>query len=121
MSETGSSKFKSKPSDGQVNVFESPRSSMAEGELSLDDLFDETKTARQNKSLLVSYELDRMGMGKYQVSDDMSKVSTSLRLLICYLFSLSPLSLLLTFMSGVSSFSVDWATSSISCGLKHTV
>lgn len=34
--------------------------------LSLDDLFDDSKTAKENKSLLMSYELDRMGMGRYQ-------------------------------------------------------
>lgn len=38
-----------------------------EGDLSLDDLFDESKTAKENKSTLLSYELDRMGMGRYQV------------------------------------------------------
>lgn len=39
-----------------------------EGDLSLDDLFDSSKTAKENKSTLLSYELDRMGMGRYQVS-----------------------------------------------------
>jgi Sugar (and other) transporter len=32
----------------------------------LDDLFDPNKSAVENKSLLVSAELDRMGMGRYQ-------------------------------------------------------
>ncbi|KAN0063797.1 hypothetical protein ACQY0O_003847 [Thecaphora frezii] len=38
-----------------------------EGELTLDDIFDPTKTVAENKSMLISAELDRMGMGKYQI------------------------------------------------------
>jgi hypothetical protein len=34
--------------------------------LSLDDLFDINRTAKENKSLLMSDDLDRMGMGRYQ-------------------------------------------------------
>jgi hypothetical protein len=35
-------------------------------EITLDDLFEASKTAKENKSTLMSYELDRMGMGRYQ-------------------------------------------------------
>ncbi|PWN46060.1 MFS general substrate transporter [Ceraceosorus guamensis] len=35
--------------------------------LKASDLFDETKTAKENKSLLMSYELERMGFGRYQL------------------------------------------------------
>jgi hypothetical protein len=42
------------------------RPSQDDGNLSLDDLFDPSKTAKENKSTLMSYELDRMGMGRYQ-------------------------------------------------------
>lgn len=50
---------------GNVNIVPA-RLSQDEDNLSLDDLFDPTKTAKENKSLLMSYELDRMGMGRYQ-------------------------------------------------------
>lgn len=35
-------------------------------DLTLDDLFDPQRSAKENKSLLMSYELDRMQMGRYQ-------------------------------------------------------
>lgn len=38
-----------------------------DSDLSMDDLFDPQKTAKENKSTLMSYELDRMGMGRYQL------------------------------------------------------
>lgn len=44
----------------------SARPSRDEDNLSLDDLFEPGKTAKENKSTLMSYELDRMGMGRYQ-------------------------------------------------------
>ncbi|PWN34086.1 MFS general substrate transporter [Meira miltonrushii] len=37
-----------------------------DSDLSLSDLFDPQRTAKENKSLLMSYELDRMEMGRYQ-------------------------------------------------------
>ncbi|MCO5566029.1 hypothetical protein L7F22_019704 [Adiantum nelumboides] len=37
-----------------------------DSDLSLGDLFDPERTAKENKSLLMSYELDRMEMGRYQ-------------------------------------------------------
>ncbi len=38
-----------------------------EGDMSLDDLFDASRTAAENKSVLISHELDRMGFGRYQI------------------------------------------------------
>ena len=38
----------------------------AELDVTLDDLFDESKTAAENKSLMISAALDKMGMGRYQ-------------------------------------------------------
>ncbi|PWZ03552.1 MFS general substrate transporter [Testicularia cyperi] len=35
--------------------------------LTFDDVFDPTKTLHENKSMMISAELDRMGMGKYQI------------------------------------------------------
>ncbi|SAM85651.1 related to PHO84-high-affinity inorganic phosphate transporter [Ustilago bromivora] len=35
--------------------------------VSFDDIFDATKTLEENKSMMISAELDRMGMGKYQM------------------------------------------------------
>ncbi|CDS00160.1 hypothetical protein [Sporisorium scitamineum] len=37
------------------------------GDVTFDDIFDPTKTLRENKSMMISAELDRMGMGKYQI------------------------------------------------------
>lgn len=37
-----------------------------DSDLSLSDLFDPHRSAKENKSFLMSYELDRMEMGKYQ-------------------------------------------------------
>ena len=37
-----------------------------DSDLNLSDLFDPQRTAKENKSILMSYELDRMEMGKYQ-------------------------------------------------------
>ncbi|GAC75326.1 synaptic vesicle transporter SV2 [Moesziomyces antarcticus T-34] len=37
------------------------------GDVTLDDLFDPTKTLQENKSMMISAELDRMGMGRYQI------------------------------------------------------
>ncbi|KAI3478487.1 hypothetical protein L1887_59542 [Cichorium endivia] len=36
-------------------------------DVTLDDLFDPTKTLQENKSMMISAELDRMGMGRYQI------------------------------------------------------
>ncbi|SNX87481.1 related to PHO84 - high-affinity inorganic phosphate transporter [Melanopsichium pennsylvanicum] len=36
-------------------------------ELTFQDVFDPTKTLNENKSMMISAELDRMGMGKYQI------------------------------------------------------
>lgn len=36
-------------------------------DITFDDVFDPTKTLHENKSMMISAELDRMGMGKYQV------------------------------------------------------
>uniref|UniRef100_V5EA20 Major facilitator superfamily (MFS) profile domain-containing protein n=1 Tax=Kalmanozyma brasiliensis (strain GHG001) TaxID=1365824 RepID=V5EA20_KALBG len=36
-------------------------------DVTFDDIFDPTKTLRENKSMMISAELDRMGMGKYQI------------------------------------------------------
>lgn len=41
--------------------------SKAPSELTLDDLFDPTKTLQENKSMMISAEFDRMGMGRYQI------------------------------------------------------
>ncbi|KAJ1596193.1 hypothetical protein NDA14_000377 [Ustilago hordei] len=52
----------------------SRRGSSAEGQgsrgpkhVSLDEIFDPTKTLMENKSMMISAELDRMGMGTYQM------------------------------------------------------
>lgn len=52
----------------------SPRGSSPSGEgsrgpndISFDDIFDPNKTLQENKSMMISAELDRMGMGKYQI------------------------------------------------------
>ncbi|KAJ1026256.1 hypothetical protein NDA16_002343 [Ustilago loliicola] len=52
----------------------SPRGSSPGGEgsrgpndVSFDDIFDPNKTLQENKSMMISAELDRMGMGKYQI------------------------------------------------------
>lgn len=37
-----------------------------DSDLSLGDLYDVHRSAKENKSLLMSYELDRMQMGRYQ-------------------------------------------------------
>ncbi|TKY88041.1 hypothetical protein EX895_003137 [Sporisorium graminicola] len=37
------------------------------GDVTFDDIFDPTKTLRENKSMMISAELDRMGMGRYQI------------------------------------------------------
>ncbi|CBQ70176.1 conserved hypothetical protein [Sporisorium reilianum SRZ2] len=39
----------------------------APGEVTFESIFDPTKTLRENKSMMISAELDRMGMGRYQV------------------------------------------------------
>lgn len=57
--------FKSGLSEERVDVVDA-RSSRDEASLSLDDLFDANRTSKENKSILMSYELDRMGMGRYQ-------------------------------------------------------
>ncbi|SPO29150.1 related to PHO84 - high-affinity inorganic phosphate transporter [Ustilago trichophora] len=36
-------------------------------DITFDDIFDPTKTLHENKSMMISAELDRMGMGKYQI------------------------------------------------------
>lgn len=50
----------------QVRTILSAARQSHESELTLDDIFDENKSAKENKSLMMSYELDRMQMGKYQ-------------------------------------------------------
>lgn len=57
--------FKSTSSEERVRIVDA-RNSRDEDSLSLDDLFDSSRTAKENKSILMSYELDRMGMGRYQ-------------------------------------------------------
>lgn len=57
----------SSTSPGSSSHSPSGEGSRGPHDLTFDDIFDPTKTLRENKSMMISAELDRMGMGRYQV------------------------------------------------------
>lgn len=66
MEATTSAKSIKSPASDEGHASVVPARPSRDDQIGLDDLFDPNKTAKENKSTLMSYELDRMGMGRYQ-------------------------------------------------------
>lgn len=65
--EDGSRSSSSSCGDGNASNGGVGEASRGPGDVSFDDIFDVTKTLRENQSMMISAEFDRMGMGKYQI------------------------------------------------------